>query len=199
MIRGFEKGLIYEINAKPDLEYPLLIVQPPKSDRDFVKEAIDYYITFTILVADRRNSIDNTMEIVSDTEFILNTIIADFNKNNYYKDLGITLAGRGSSETYYSLTDDDTIGSICDLTFKVPFSLGVCNIPIKPINGYTVSFANNVTTYKVIGGTGPQGPQGAQGVQGYNGINGATGSQGPQGFQGVNGTIGIDGVQGPTG
>ena len=219
MISDYGFGPSYNINSNRPLSYPFLWVEPVDSrvQRGINGNLTEYY-KFNLYVMDKINKgDDNYIETSSDCDYILKTIVGEIDQSDYYVELDISIDGDVTLQPVYEETPDNSNGWMCELTLKLPMRYTPCNSPILPINGFTISLANNIVEYRlqgIQGPTGPQGPigpqgiqgqigyQGPQGFQGFNGSNGATGSQGPQGqigSQGVQGAIGPQGVQGSQG
>lgn len=202
MIKGFGYGELSEVGAQSQLKFPFLWVQELSSKVVAGQTSLDAYsvVTFDIHCYDKIVKGDtNDLSVTSDTNYILNTIVADLKRSKYYRDLQITVEGDVLIEPRNRQFDEDCNGWVATINMRMPFRYTPCNIPITQVSGYTVSLSGNVTQYRINGATGPQGPQGFQGSQGINGtigVNGATGAQGTQGFQGVVGVQGNQGVQG---
>lgn len=152
------------------------------------------------------------------TKSALDAIITEVSQHPFYKELGLQTIGDINWTPLNEETQDFVNGWMIRLTLKQGLKYSICNQPILPFDGITISYLSGetITQYRLIGPQGPQGfqgpigyqgPQGPQGVQGTMGIQGNQGTQGPQGIQGsgfqgpqgIQGTIGINGVQGPTG
>jgi hypothetical protein len=127
---------------------------------------------------------DNYDEIISDTKFILDSIISDMSQHKYYIDFNLSLYQDIVMEVVVEATDDNVNGWIANVSIKNPVRYTPCNVPIEPISGYTTTLNSSITEYRLIGATGPQGPTGPAG---------ATGATGPQGVQGLTGSTGATG------
>jgi hypothetical protein len=154
---------------------------------------------------------DNYDDVISDTHYILDTMISEMDQHKFYRDMNLSLVDNITMEPVLEGTDDNVNGWMAEMAFKIPIRYTPCNTPIEPISGYQVILNNSISEYRLIGATGPQGPigatgpqgligpTGATGINGTIGIDGATGATGPQGPIGPTGSNGSDGLIGPTG
>jgi hypothetical protein len=204
MINDFGYGPSYNIGASRPMRFPYLWIEQGQAQ---VLKSINGYkeniYAFQIYCMDKINKgDDNYDEIISDTKFILDSIISDMSQHKYYVDLNLSLFQDITMEVVVEATDDNVNGWIANVSLKNPVRYTPCNVPIEPISGYTTTLNASITEYRLIGATGPQGPtgpSGATGPQGIQGEVGATGSQGLQGIQGVTGSQGEVGATGPQG
>jgi hypothetical protein len=210
MINDFGFGQTYDIGASRQMLFPYLWVEP--GDTRIVKSANGFkerLQSFSIYVMDKINmGDDNYQEIISDTHYILETIISEISQHLYYVEFNLSLDGDITMTPVIEATDDNVNGYVANITIKIPIRYTYCNSPIEPITGWVNTLNSQITEYRLIGSTGPAGPtgptgsQGATGPQGVQGIQGPTGSQGiqgPIGNTGPAGTTGSQGIQGPTG
>lgn len=201
MINDFGFGPSYNIGASRPMRFPYLWVEQGQAQ---VLKSLNGYkeniYAFQIYCMDKINKgDDNYDEIISDTKFILDSIISDMSQHKYYIDLNLSLYQDIVMEVVVEATDDNVNGWIANVSIKNPVRYTPCNVPIEPISGYTTTLNSSITEYRLIGATGPQGPTGpagatgAIGPQGVTGSNGANGATGPQGIQGVTGSTGATG------
>jgi len=202
MVADFRFGPLWNRNALRDLKTPYVWLEE-KTSRIVMGNGShktgEY--TFTLYCMDRiQKDESNYDEILSDTKFILDTIMTELDQHPLFVDLGISFPVDStiSYEPVYEETDTNSNGHSCEFTLRFPIRYTPCNVPINPLGTYTYSLNNNVYNYSIMGATGPQGPQGQRG---YDGVTGATGSQGSTGQQGATGSQGITGagVQGSQG
>ena len=214
MVKDFRFGPLWNMNALRDLMTPYLWLEEQGSSmtmgNGYKKTAL---YTFKLYCMDRiQKDESNYTEILSDTKFILDTIMTELDQHPLFVELGLSMDSADITfEPVYEETDTNSNGHSCTFTFRFPIRYTPCNVPMYPLAGYTYSFNNNVFQYSVVGvpgATGPQGETGPQGTQGptgeviYEGTQGPTGPQGndgPQGFQGESGPQGFQGDTGPQG
>lgn len=174
MINGFGFGPSYNISNEPIL-FPYLWLEPVNSRtaHSVNSGAVEYY-TFNMYVMDKINKGDpNYLQTSSDCDYISKTILADLDQNYYYIDNDWSIDGDITSEPVYEQTEDNANGYMTTFTLKLPMRYTPCNIPMVPIQGYTVSLAQNIVEYRLVGATGPQGPIGPTGPQGDTGGTGS--------------------------
>lgn len=211
MINDFFVGERFDIGASNPLKFPYLWLS---YDQSVISGAINsnaQTITYVMQVAvmDKIKKGDSNYDnILSDTHYILSTIISEMAQHQYYANLNIKLDGDIVFNAAQEFSDDNSNGWIATFKLKVPMRYTYCNSPIEPITGYQTSYEGGIATYRLEGAQGPQGPQGLigfrgfqgfDGTQGSNGPNGSTGSQGEQGFQGFVGEQGFQGLIGAQG
>jgi hypothetical protein len=114
---------------------------------------------------------DNYNEIISDTHYILDTMISEISQHKYYVDMNLSIDGDINFLPVVEATDDNVNGWQCDITIKQPVRYTYCNSPIEPISGYTTQLNNNITEYRLVGATGPTGPAGPTGPTGPANVN----------------------------
>lgn len=210
MINDFFVGEPSDVSASRPLKFPYLWVDYGKSiisgSIGSAAQTITY--EFKIAVMDKIKKGDSNYEdTLSDTQYILSTIVSEMVQHVYYVDMNIKLDGDIVMEPAIEATDDNSNGWIATFKMKVPMRYTPCNSPIQPIAGWTSSLSNNTFEYRLVGPQGPQGFQGndgtggdgATGAQGPQGNDGSNGSQGPQGNDGSNGSQGFQGFQGDFG
>ena len=208
MINDFIVGERFDIGASNPLKFPYLWLS---YDQSVISGAINsnaQTITYVMQVAvmDKIKKGDSNYDnILSDTHYILSTIISEMVQHQYYANLNIKLDGDIIFNAAQEFSDDNSNGWIATFRLKVPMRYTYCNSPIEPITGYQTSYQDGISTYRLQGAQGPQGLigfrgfQGFDGVQGTQGSTGSTGPQGPQGFQGDTGSNGVTGFQGNQG
>ncbi|CAB4158102.1 Collagen triple helix repeat [uncultured Caudovirales phage] len=208
MINDFGFQQEAEISADRNIKFPYLHCEPTGSQ--LIQNANNMFqrmvYSFDISVMDRLDKDEgNWEEALSDCHYILSTIISEISKHPYYKELQLRIPSDINLAPAMEVRNDYVNGWMASIDLEVPFRYTPCNSPIIPISGFTISYNNSISEYRLIGSTGPQGatgpqgPQGATGPQGFQGFTGATGPQGFQGTQGPQGATGPQGFQGPQG
>ena len=198
MINDFFVGEGFDIGASNPLKFPYLWLS---YDQSVISGAINsnaQTITYVMQVAvmDKIKKGDSNYDnILSDTHYILSTIISEMVQHQYYANLNIKLDGDIVFNAAQEFSDDNSNGWIATFKLKVPMRYTYCNSPIEPITGYQTSYENGIATYRLQGTQGPQGIQGSIGLRGLQGLQGLDGSEGSQGAQGGGGT-GAQGLQG---
>lgn len=193
MVRSFGFGQLSDVGADSPMEFPYIWVEPTTSRVNINDNGGTVLIEgFNIYCMDKLKKGDSNYEdILSDTRFILDTIIADFRNSKYYVDYGIKFNGDVIYDPAIEATDDNTNGWVAAVELKMPFRYNVCNIPIEYPDGYQVSLNGLTTEYRLYGEMGPTGPQGPQGIKGDKGDIGPTGATGATGAGGALGYYGV--------
>ena len=204
MVNDFGFGPTYNITAGTQHRYPLVWVEPAQSQaqrQDIGQGRIKVFThSFNIYAMDRIQKGDaNFNELLSDCQFILESMITQMDQHQYYTEMGINTDGNITWEPVLEVEDDNLNGWMCSITLKVPNRLTPCTIPQIPILSFTTSQGPNTVEYRLIGPAGPQGPEGHMGPQGVKGETGNTGATGPQGSTGNTGIQGATGPQGLVG
>lgn len=187
MVNDFGYGPAYNIGASREMSFPYIWVEnnsgtTQRSDNGY---KVNLY-TFTIYCMDKINfGEDNYNEIISDTHYILDTMVQEISQHKYYVDMNLSIDGDITFTPVVEATDDNVNGWQCDITIKQPVRYTYCNSPIEPITQYTTQLNNNIYEWRLMGPTGPTGPSGATGATGPQGIQGVTGATGPQGNDGI--------------
>jgi hypothetical protein len=180
MINDFGFGNTYDLNAKKNIQYPLLWIEPSQNVTKDGGQNIgfrEFYYGLNVYVIDRIDKGDsNYQELLSDTQYILNTIIAEIDQHIFYIDNNMSLTGDIYTNPIVYSYDDNLNGYQAQLKIKVPLRYSPCNNPIQNITGFTTSLNANITEYRLIGADGATGPQGPTGPKGDTGATGPAGS-----------------------
>lgn len=201
MVNDFGYGPAYNIGASREMNFPYIWVEnntgtTQRSDNGFKTNLY----TFTIYCMDKINfGEDNYNEIISDTHYILDTMVQEIAQHKYYVDMNLSIDGDIQFTPVVEATDDNVNGWQIDITIKQPIRYTPCNSPIEPITQYTTQLNNQFVEYRLMGPTGPTGPSGATGATGPQGEIGLTGPQGEIGATGPQGIQGVTGATGPQG
>ncbi len=201
MINDFGFGETSDIGASRPMLFPYLWVEPTTTRITQGNTANRYqelFYSFNIYLMDKiQKGDDNFEDTLSDTNYILATIVREMSQHPYYVDMNVSLSGDVVFDPATEATDDNVNGWIAQFTLKIPLRYGYCETPIEAISGWTSSLTPEVTQYRLIGPQGFQGPSGPAGTPGTPG--GPQGLQGPTGAQGLNGLTGGQGSTGPQG
>jgi len=201
MINDFGFGETSDIGASRPMLFPYLWVEPTTTRITQGNTANRYqelFYSFNIYLMDKiQKGDDNFEDTLSDTNYILATIVREMSQHPYYVDMNVSLSGDVVFDPATEATDDNVNGWIAQFTLKIPLRYGYCETPIEAISGWTSSLTPEVTQYRLIGPQGFQGPSGPAGTPGTPG--GPQGLQGPTGAQGLNGLTGGQGLTGPQG
>ena len=154
MIADFDFGEEYDINASRQLKYPYLWVDV--DDTSIISGANGYkerLIDFSLLVMDRIDmGSSNYQEIISDTHYIIETIVMEMSQHPFYVNMNISLVTDITLTPVIEATDANCNGYRADFTLKVPLRYTYCNSPIEPIEGYSSDLEGIVDKYRIIGG-----------------------------------------------
>jgi hypothetical protein len=199
MVRDFRFGPLWDMNALKDLQTPYIWCEEAQSRIAIANSGGGPGVhktglyTFRLYCMDRiQKDQSNYNEILSDTKFILDTIMTNIDQHPLFIQLGLSIdAGDIVFEPVYEETDVNANGHSVEFTLRFPIRYTPCNVPIDPLAGFTYSLDNNVFNYSVVGVPGPTGPQG---ITGPTGVQGPTGPQGVRGFQGAGGTVSAYGI-----
>ena len=202
MINDFGFGDTADIGASRPMLFPYMWVESTQGrvvQGNTANRYQELYYSFNIYLMDKiQKGDDNFEDTLSDTNYILSTIVREMSQHPFYVDLNISLVGDITLDPATEVYDDNVNGWIANFTLKVPVRYGFCETPIIPISGWTSSLTPEITQYRLIGQQGPQGLQGATGLNGSNGATGVQGNTGPQG-SGPTGPQGDIGDIGPWG
>jgi len=206
MVKDFRFGPLWNMNALRDLMTPYIWLEELDSRITIGNGSHKTGLyTFKMYCMDRiQKDETNYREILSDTKFILDTIMTQIDQHPLFVELGLSIDNQDIIyEPVYEETDTNSNGHSCQFTMRFPIRYTPCNVPIYPLAGFTYSLDSNVFNYSVVGVPGPTGPPGETGPQGFQGPTGPNtgiqGDQGPTGFQGDQGPQGFQGDQGPQG
>ena len=194
---GFGQGS--DINADNQIFYPAVWVEPYNSKVINSKQGVKVsQIGLNLYAFDRINKGDsNYQDILSDTMYLLDTIISEIREGQYCRSLGISIDMQEQLFTPIQRdTDENVNGYKVTLLIRVPNTITPCNSPISPMMPYTYSI---LPSYPGSGGVGPTGPMGPTGPQGATGPEGPIGPTGPDGLTGATGPQGATGPEGPIG
>ena len=171
-INSFNVGPNWNISQPENKLMPMMFLEPLGSTVKGGKTAyMDEYYKFNIYILDRISKGDsNYMELMSDCDMTLKTIIGWISQHQYYIDNDFELVENVESKPIWEETVDNLNGWVTTLTIKCPMRYTPCNDPIQPITGYTVSLASNITEYRLVGSVGPIGPTGPTGPAGDGGL-----------------------------
>lgn len=170
MVNDFGYGPTYNIGASNEMTFPYIWIEnnsttTQRSDNGF---KVNLY-TFTIFCLDKINyGEDNYDDIISDTHYILDTMIQEIAQHKYYVDMGLSIEGDITFQPVVEAFDDNVNGWQCDITIKQPVRYTPCNSPIEPITNYITQLDNSFTEYRLVGATGPTGPAGPTGPSATN-------------------------------
>jgi hypothetical protein len=167
MVKSFRTGPLWDMNALKDLQTPYIWCEEAQSRITIGNGSHKTGLyTFRLYCMDRiQKDQSNYQEILSDTKFILDTIITELDQHPLFIQLGLSIdQGDVVFEPVYEETDVNANGHMVEFTFRYPIRYTPCNVPIDALAGYTFSLNNNVFQYSVVGVPGPQGATGTPGA-----------------------------------
>lgn len=133
-IKSFGSGSID--NIPDNIDYPLLWVEVDSVSR--VKGGSGHnvkYIALNLYLFDRLdNGNTNYWEVISDTDFSIDTMIAEITQNSYYHENSILIEGNIDGMPYNDDLADGVCGWLTPITFKHPLRYSSFNTPIEPKN-----------------------------------------------------------------
>lgn len=152
MVNDFGYGPAYNIGTSREMNFPYIWVEngtgtTQRSDNGFKTNLY----TFTIYCMDKINfGEDNYNEIISDTHYILDTMVQEISQHKYYVDMNLSIDGDIQFTPVIEATDDNVNGWQIDITIKQPIRYTYCNSPIEPISGYTTQLNNTFSEYRLV-------------------------------------------------
>jgi hypothetical protein len=170
MVNEFGFGPTYNLNTAVQRKYPLVWVEPAtsaasRSGNTGQGRIQVFNYSFNIYVLDRiMKGEDNYDEILSNCQFILQSLIVSLDQHPYYTDMGINTEGDIRWDPVFEVEDDNVNGWMATITLRVPNRLTPCSTPQIPILSWTSSLGQNSVEYRLIGPQGPTGPQGPAGT-----------------------------------
>lgn len=132
MIKSYGTGSTADISASESVKYPLMWVEVGNSSIEISDNGpmiqnfeFDCYVMDRI---DKGNS--NYTELISDTNYILSTVITELSKNPSYREFSTAVVSNISMQPVKSAMLDDVNGWMATISFRVPLKYTPCNIPI---------------------------------------------------------------------
>jgi len=157
MINDFGYGNTYDIGASRTMLFPYLWLEPTTT-RILMGQTNAYRVMvygFNIYLMDKVEKGDgNYQDTLSDTNFILNTVLTELSQHQYYIDMNVSMDGDISADPVVFSTDDYVNGWMATISLKVPLRYTPCNTPIQPIAGWTSSLTSgsqSISQYILIG------------------------------------------------
>lgn len=176
MINDFGFGQTSDIGNERPMLFPYLWIEPSQTRITQGTTANRYQeilYSFNVYLMDKiQKGDDNWDETLSDTNYILTTIVREMSQHPYYVDMNVSLYGDIVYDPAIEAYDDNVNGWLAQFTLKIPLRYGFCETPIIPLSGWTSSLTPEITQYRLIGSQGPTGPQGPQGNIGPQGDRG---------------------------
>jgi hypothetical protein len=159
-------------------KYPYFAVEVGKKEYVSGAQGVKSMIyNFKFYILDKIDKGDaNYVETMSQTDYIMSTIIGEITDNQFYIDQNICIPKSFSANRVFESTVDNANGWMADISFEVPMNYNSCNSPILPIPGYP-SFGGGIDLSQFryygpagstgpAGGLGPTGPAGTQSTEG---------------------------------
>ncbi len=131
MIKDFGYGPTYKIDNDRDIQYPLLWLDTPTSSVQIgaANNMIGFY-NIELYCMDRADKDDiNFEDSISDTDFILNAILTELIKDDFYIENQVKVDGNIQKELSLYDGKDDVIGWKCTFSLKFPIKYTECTIP----------------------------------------------------------------------
>lgn len=135
MVNDFGYGPAYNIGASEQMNFPYIWVENESIEIiksvNGMKEKI---YSFNIYCMDKIDMGDtlNYNEIISDTDYILDTYIQEFSQEPLYVKNRLSIDGNVSFTPVVEATDDNVNGWMINLRLKIPVFKTPCNSPIEP-------------------------------------------------------------------
>ena len=150
MVQDFGYGPAYNIGSSRQMKFPYIWIENNtfsliKSINGLKEEQF----TFTIYCMDKINMGDDNYDyIISNTHYILSTMIQELAQHKYFIDFNLSIANDIIFTPIVEAFDDNVNGFSIDLTIKHPIRYTPCNSPIEPITGWTTKLDDFITVYK---------------------------------------------------
>ncbi len=137
MVKSFGFGPTYNMNALRSLQptYIWLEEGPSKITMGNGSHKTGLY-TFTLYCMDRiQKDESNYTQTLSDTKFILDTIITELDQNPLFVQLGLSFDSNSDIlyEAIVEETDMNDNGHSATFTWRFPIRYTPCNVPINPL------------------------------------------------------------------
>lgn len=138
MLNDFGFGNTEDIGADREMLFPYLWVDAPTVTYQNSGNGIKSLLyNFEFYVMDKIDKGDcNYDDTLSDTQLIVQTILAEIGEHKFYRDMSINLSGEPQSQPATFATDDNVNGWSTTLSLKLPFRITTCTSPIDEIPGY---------------------------------------------------------------
>lgn len=129
-LADFGFGPTYNIGAEKPMRFPYMWVWPAQSSIQVLNGQILAIYNFEVLIMDKIDKGDlNYEDSMSDTDFIGNTLVAEFIQSKFYRENSIKINGDIIKFPVQEETDDNANGWEYDISFAVPIKLNSCSIP----------------------------------------------------------------------
>jgi hypothetical protein len=138
----------FNISTDSTHSYPILVVNPTAANLPRTENGYTSFTTvFDLQVIDLVNKDnDNRMDVLSDTQQILNDVVNEFNTHPYYIDSGIDTINNISFEPLRGVYDGDVDGWKISMELEHPNKLSYCGNPIENLQGFDFSPASVTVT-----------------------------------------------------
>lgn len=114
-------------SGKFNLKMPYLWIQPLSQSTINDNNTQQAVYSIDIFVCDRiTKGDDNSEEIISDTNFILNWILSYFKTSKEIKNMGIKITNN-DLEIFTSKTDNNLNGWVVNVKFRIPINYSACD------------------------------------------------------------------------
>jgi len=135
MVNDFGYGPSYNIGADNEMKFPYIWVENNNTVSQLGLNGLKTNLyTFTIYSMDKINFGENNYnDIISDTHYIMDTILSEINQHPYYVEMGLSIDGDVNFTPVVEATDDNVNGWSIDLTLKQAIRWTYCDSPITPI------------------------------------------------------------------
>jgi hypothetical protein len=203
MVNDFGFGPTSNIGAERPMMFPYMWLEPSTVTIQKANQAQTYnslLVSFDVYVMDKIDKGDlNFEDTLSDTNYILNTIVTEISQHQFYIDMNISTVGDFSMNPVMEDGTDNVNGWKATISLKVPLRYTPCTTPIEPITGWTIALNEGLGEFRITGSSGTSGTSGGSGSSGASGSNGSSGSSGTSGVDGSIGSSGNDGSSGSSG
>jgi hypothetical protein len=128
----------FNIGADSTHSYPILVVNPTSANLPRTQAGYTSFTTvFDLQVIDLVNKDNgNRMDILSDTQEILNDVVNEFNTHPYYIDAGIDTINNITFTPLRGVYDSDVDGWKISMELEHPNKLSYCGNPIENLSGF---------------------------------------------------------------
>lgn len=186
MVYDFSYGPTYNIGASRPMKFPYIWVEQGQATSSKGNQGWNTIVTFNVYCMDKIDrSADNFNELVSDTKFILDSMVAEMINHRLYRDYHISIDGDVIFDPVVEGTDDDVNGWQASISLRIPLLYTPCSTPVEPITAYEAVLSESIEYWRLEGPAGPTGATGTSYTPDYiSAISTATQS----------GSLGIDNI-----
>ena len=155
IINDFGFGNTYDLNARPNINYPILWVEPTQTKQKYTGPATGYRTIqygFNLYILDRLTKGDtNYQELLNDTLYNLFTVVSELEQDISYVNNNVNLIEDIVYDPITYVYDDYTNGYRAAVKILVPDRYTPCNNPIALLPITTSTTTTTTSSIQTIG------------------------------------------------